>query len=497
MLPLKILLVWPKMPPTYCGYEYILPIVGKKSANLPLGILTIPSMLPKEWDLKFVDMNINQIDNYSIMWADMIFISAMQIQKDSFEHVVELCKLFNKPVVAGGPYATNNFENIIGVSHFVLNEGEITLPEFLNDLKSGSPKYIYKTDKKFDITSTPIPRFDLIKLSDYASVSVQFSRGCPFNCEFCNVVQLFGRKIRTKTNDQIIKEFDQLYNYNWMGNVFIVDDNFIGDKRRAKSLLKEIIKWQKKYEYPFSLFTQTSINVSEDDELLGLLREAGFGMLFIGIETPNKDSLSETGKEQNLKINLLESIHKIHSYGIEVDAGLIVGFDNDGEDIFEKQMEFIEKANIVSALVGVLTALPGTRLYERLKKENRLLSDSLGINTHSSGINFIPTMGHNELINGYNNLMRHLYNPKNYFNRCISLLRKLESNKNYSRKFRMIYIWYLIKIVSVQTFSSYGLSYIWYMIRLLSIRPKLFVEGFRMAIQGHHFFKMVRKYEDK
>jgi len=481
------------MPPTYCGYEYIISVIGKKSANIPLGILTIAAMLPETWDLKFTDMNVNKIDDNDIIWADMVFISAMQIQKDSFNNVIQLCNFLNTPVVAGGPYVTNNFENIDGVSHFVLNEGEITLYEFLNDLKNGNPKYIYKTDKKFDLNTVIIPKLDLINLDDYTSISVQFSRGCPFDCEFCNVVQLFGRKIRTKTNNQIIKEFNQLYNYNWIGNVFIVDDNFIGDEKRAKSLLKEIIKWQKEHKYPFSLFTQTSINVSEDDELLGLLREAGFGMLFIGIETPNKDSLSETGKNQNLKTDLLESIHKIHSYGIEVDAGLIVGFDNDDEDIFERQKEFIEKANIVSALVGVLTALPETRLYKRMKKENRLLEDSLGINTHSSGINFIPMMGYDTLVDGYNNLMKYLYNPKNYFNRCISLLRELEPNKNYSRKFRMIYIWYLIKVLSVQTFSPYGLSYIWYIIRLLSMKPELFIEGFRMAIQGHHFFKMAEK----
>lgn len=492
---LNILLIWPRTPKTYTGYEYILPIIGKKSANAPIGILTVAAMLPETWNLKFLDMNVNELDlKYITDWADMVFISAMQIQQEQFKSVVKLCNFSNVPVVAGGPYPTNSFETIDGVSHFVLNEAEITLPEFLKDLKNGTLKHIYKTDKKANLETTPAPRLDLINLNDYAAISVQSSKGCPYDCEFCNV----SGTMRNKSVESVIKEFDQIYETGWYGNIFMADDNFIGNKPKVKLLLSAIINWQKEHGYPFNLFTELSINVSEDEQLLKLLREAGLQMMLIGIETPNKDSLKETGKTNNLKYDLLESIHKVQEFGIEVVGGFIVGFDSDDTSIFEQQIEFIEAACIPAAVIGTLTALPNTKLHERLKSSGRLLRESSGgVNTNTKDLDFTPKMGCDNLINGYNDMMKYLYTPKNYFNRCIDLFKRLNSDENYSRNFHLVYIWYLIKSIYVQTFSSYGYHYLSYIIRSLWLKPKLFTEIFRMAIQGHHFFMMVKEVHKK
>lgn len=489
---MKALLIWPKVPPTYCGYEHILPIIGKKAANIPLGILTVAALLPKSWELKFIDMNTTTLDEEIItdFDPDLVFVSATQIQKESFMEVIQLCNKLYVPVVAGGPYPTHNYEQIKGVSVFVLHEAEVTLPKFLEDFEGDETlKYIYDTEEKANLTVSPPPRLDLINLDDYVCASVQTSRGCPFNCKFCDIVSLFGRDVRTKTISQILAEFDQLYALGWRGNVFIADDNFIGKKARAKMLLITIADWQREHHYPFSLFTQTSIDVAEDLQLLRFFREAGFGMLFIGIETPNEDALNEVGKKQNL-IDLMHAVHTIQDHDIEVVGGFIVGFDHDTSDIFQQQIKFIEKASIPSAVIGILTALPGTELYNELKAEGRLLGESSGTNTHATTLNFTPKMGYDALQQGYTELMQYLYTPTNYFNRCLSLLKRLPDTKG-SRKFRLIYLWWVLKALHIQLFSGYAFSYITYLVKALYARPRLVAEIFRLGIEGHHFFKMV------
>jgi len=339
---MNALLIWPKLPPTYCGYEYILPLINKKSANIPLGMLTIAAMFPEDWNIKFIDMNVKDLTGLDILWADAVFISAMFIQKKSVEKIIFLANKYKKTTIMGGPYATACYEEIKGVSHFILGEAENTFPEFLRDLKNGSPKYLYKNNKKPNLEKTPLPRLDLINLDDYICMSIQYSRGCPFHCEFCDVVEMLGHTPRVKSIKQMLKEFDHLYSYGWKGNVFIVDDNFIGNKIKVKKLLPYISDWQKRHGYPFDLFTEVSMNIAEDKELLKLMREAGFGSVFMGIETPNKKSLKSVGKKQNLRSDPLNVIHTVQRMGIEVIGGFVVGFDDDDCNIFYEQFKFIQ-----------------------------------------------------------------------------------------------------------------------------------------------------------
>ena len=486
---MNALLVWPKLPLTYCGYEYILPIVGKKSANIPLGILTVAAMLPKNWNIKFIDTNVSELKLMDILSVDAVFISAMLIQKKSVEDIIRLANKYKKPVIMGGPYATACYKEIKGVKHFILGEAENNLPEFLNDLKKGLPKPIYKNDKKPDLEKIPppLPRLDLINPDDYLCTSIQYSRGCPFHCEFCDVVEMLGHKPRTKSIERMLAEFNHLYSYGWRGNVFIVDDNFIGNKLKAVKLLPYIIDWQKRHKYPFDLFTEVSMNVVEDGELLRLMREAGFGSLFMGIETPNKKALKGIGKTQNLRRDSLEVIRTVQNAGMEVIGSFIVGFDDDDYSIFQQQMQFIQESGIPLALVGMLTALPGTRLFKRLKKEGRLLlRDSSGISMNLK-LNFEPKMGYDNLLNGYKILIKELYSPKLYFKRCLSLFDNLKSNGQ-TRKFKLEYIKILYRVLKTQIFSPYGLHYLQYLIVALLTKPKFFTEIFRLGLEYHHIY---------
>ncbi|HQL83885.1 MAG TPA: radical SAM protein, partial [Spirochaetota bacterium] len=358
----KILLVYPEIPATYWSFKYVMPFVGHKSLMPPLGLITVAAMLPEDYDLRLIDMNIQELNGEDITAADLVFVSAMIVQKESFHKVVRMCNRYGVPVVAGGPYPTTGHESIRGVDHFVLNEGEITLPRFIADLEAGRPQKIYRDETKPDITKTPPPRFDLLDLGAYGSMAVQSSRGCPFNCEFCDIIEMFGRVPRYKLPEQFIREMDLLYETGYRGSLFIVDDNFIGNKKKVRELLDHIIEWQKSRNYPFSLYTEASINLAEDDGLLDRMVAAGLDMVFIGIETPVQETLEHTNKMQNTKSDIIESISKIQEKGIEVMGGFIVGFDTDPENIFDLQIEFIQKAGIPLAMIGTLIALPGTQL---------------------------------------------------------------------------------------------------------------------------------------
>lgn len=416
---MKVLLVYPKYPEnTFWGFKYILHLIKKSAAFTSLGLLTIAPMFPEDWDAEFIDLNIEELQDKHIRWADMVFVSAMIAQKESALKVIERCKRLDKKVVAGGPLFTSQPEKFEEVDYLVLNEAEITLPWFLEDLKSGKPKHVYKTNKFPDITKTPIPRWDLIKkyLGKYSTMLLQFSRGCPFNCEFCDVINLFGRKSRAKTPEQMIAEVQSLYDIGWRRPVFIVDDNFIGNKKEVKKFLRLLIQWQKEHKYPFQFLTEASINLAEDEELMILMRNANFDKVFIGIESVEKESLKECNKYQNVKVNLAESVKKIHQHGLRVMAGFIFGFDNDTVKTFEAQIAFVQQVGIVTVMAGLLNALPGTQLWNRLLGEGRLLDESSGNNTDGS-INFLPKMGMDKLISGYKLTIPKLYSPKHYFGR--------------------------------------------------------------------------------
>lgn len=388
---MKVLLVYPEFPDTYWSFRHALSFEGKRSAFPPLGLLTVSALLPRSLERRLVDMNVQRLKPTDIKWADVVFISAMIVQKDSLERVVELCKAHGKRVVVGGPYVSTSKEQLPQADHIFVGEAETTLPEFVRDLARGNAKRVYHPAERPALNATPVPHFRLADLRRYSAMSVQYSRGCPFQCEFCDIIEIYGRVPRTKTNEQMLAELDALRELGWRGLVFIVDDNFIGNKRNVKRMLPELIEWSECHKRTFSFITEASVNLAEDDNLLELMRRANFRRVFLGIETPVPESLKEAQKGQNTRRDLLDSVKKIQSYGMEVMAGFIVGFDNDPEDIFERQINFIRESAIPLAMVGLLTALPDTQLWRRLEREGRLLRESTGNNTDGS-LNFIPRM---------------------------------------------------------------------------------------------------------
>jgi radical SAM superfamily enzyme YgiQ (UPF0313 family) len=490
----KVLLVYPEIPATYWSFKYALPFIGCKSSMPPLGLLTVAALLPENYEAKLIDMHVKKLNKEDIADCDLVFLSAMIVQKESFKRVVEMCRELGKTVVAGGPYPTTSYQEINGVDHFVLNEAEITLPEFLNDYERGNPRRIYTSERKPDIALTPPPRYDLIEnVYDYTYLALQYSRGCPFNCEFCDIIEMLGRIHRSKTVGQFLNEMQCVYDTGFRGSLFIVDDNFIGNKNKVKKLLRGILEWQKEHDYPFILFTEASINLAQDDELLDLMFESGFSSVFIGIETPDANTLASAQKHQNLRDDLLSSIKKIQTRGLEVMGGFIVGFDTDPEDIFDRQIDFIQKAGIPTAMFGILQALPNTQLHRRLKEEGRLTGAMNGNNTFDLQLNFVPKMPKEKLINGYKRVISEIFKPGAYFKRSLLLLNRLpvrrKGNKPVDKTDIKAFFLSLLK----QAFSNYGFIYIKYLVSILLRRPGLFPLAINFAVKGHHFFKMTER----
>lgn len=486
----KVLLIYPEIPLTYWSFKYSLEFIGKKAVFPPLGLLTVAAMLPEDWKVDLIDLNISTLDPEILPHYDMVFISAMLVQKKSFDMITSLCKDYNVPVVAGGPYPTSLWHSIPNVNHFVLNEAEVTLPKFLHDLHYGIPHHCYTSNEKPSLDKTPVPRFDIIDLTPYSSVPLQFSRGCPFNCEFCDIISLFGRVPRTKSPQHFLAELDAVYATGFRESIFIVDDNFIGNKTRAKELLKAIIEWQIDHSYPFSFQTEASINLAHDEELMQLMYKAGFDMVFLGIETPVIASLESAGKTQNTKEDLLENVKIIQQHGMEVSGGFIVGFDDDPENVFDLQVEFIQSSGIPIAMVGILDALPQTRLYDRLLSEGRLLYESNGNNTHKLAPNFIPKMPVQKLIDGYIQLLKTIYSPRNYFERCLTFISRIPQERMVYRQFTFKEFKALVLSLIKQGFSYYFMYYFKFLLNTLRLRPKLFSEAIALAIKGYHLFKI-------
>jgi len=418
---MKVLFVYPEYPDTFWSFKHVLKFISKKAAFPPLGLLTIGAMLPEKWQKKLVDLNVESLEDFHIVWADMVFLSAMIVQKKSAQKIIDRCKAHGKKIVAGGPAFTTQHEEFTGVDHFVLNEAEVTLPLFLHDLEQGRPEKIYTSSKRPDIRETPIPLWSLINIQDYATMAIQYSRGCPYNCEFCDIVIMNGRTPRSKTPEQMKKEFQSLYDMGWRQSVFIVDDNFIGNRHEVKKMLPILADWQKEKKYPFTLLTEASTDLANDEDLMQMMSKTNFFKVFLGLETPDKDSLKECGKFQNTSRNLVKAVHTIHKHGMQVMGGFIVGFDNDTEAIFEAQINFIQQIGVVTAMVGVLTALPQTRLWQRLKDEGRLLGGATGENTDGI-LNFRPKMGIETLNDGYKKILASIYAPKFYYQRINTFL---------------------------------------------------------------------------
>ncbi len=486
----KILMIYPETPTTYWSFDYALPFVEKKASLPPLGLMTVAAMLPDTYEVRLLDMNVMRLSRKDIEEADLVFISAMIVQQQSFAEVVRVCRECGKPVVAGGPYPISSYGQIEGVDHFVLDEAELTLPRFLKDLENGRPKKLYRDPRKPDITLSPPPRFDLIDVQVYNSMSLQFSRGCPYNCEFCDIIEMFGRRLRTKTPAQFIREMEAVLEAGFSGPLFIVDDNFIGNRRKTKELLHTVATWQKEHGFPFTLSTEASIDLAQDEKLLDLMVEARFTMVFVGIETPDEKTLKYTQKGQNLKSDILASVRKIHSRGIEVAGGFILGFDTDPQDIFELQTAFIQKAGIPIAMVGLLNAVPNTQLARRLAKEGRLLGETTGNNTHTLPLNFLPRMPEKELIEGYKQVLGFLYSPRSYFRRCSTLFSCMPVRKKTARSASLEGIKALLRSIIKQAFSPYGLRYLHFLIKTLITRPGLFPDAVALAIKGYHLFRL-------
>jgi radical SAM superfamily enzyme YgiQ (UPF0313 family) len=421
---MNALLVYPIFPDSYWSFRHALGMENRRSAFPPLGLMTIAAMMPRSWRRRLVDMNVQALRARDIAWADVVFVSAMRIQGASMARVIRQCNELGKRVVVGGPYVSSTPEAAADADHVFIGEAEATFPEFVRDETAGAARRVYEAPERPDVTTSPVPEFALASLHQYLAMPLQYSRGCPFRCEFCDIIELYGRVPRTKTNEQVLAELDALYRTGRRGAVFIVDDNFIGNKRNVRTLLPHLGEWSRRHGRPFSFATEASINLADDDELLASMREAGFRRVFIGIESPDEGSLKEAQKSQNTKRDLLDGIRKVQAYGMEVMGGFIVGFDNDPDNIFDQQIDFIRAAAIPLAMVGILTAAPHTQLWRRLEREGRLLNGFTGNNTDGS-LNFIPKMEPNRLVEGYQRIVRTLYAPGEYYRRALASISRI------------------------------------------------------------------------
>lgn len=483
---MRILLVYPEFPDTFWSFKHALRFVSKRAGFPPLGLLTVAAMLPAEWEKRLVDMNVAPLTDRDLAWADYVLISAMVVQRKSAAAVIARCNRAGVPVVAGGPLFTEEPEKFPNADHLVLNEAEVTLPPFLHDLQAGHPQHIYTSPELPDLSRTPAPLWELADLRHYASASIQYSRGCPFDCEFCNITSLYGHRPRTKSAAQVIAELDSLYRLGWRGAVFFVDDNLIGNKRHLKEeVLPALLAWRAR-EKGITFQTEVSINLADDSELTAMMVDAGFDMVFVGIETPADESLAECRKAQNRGRDLVESVKRLQRAGLQVQGGFIVGFDSDTPSIFQRQIEFIQKSGIVTAMVGLLQAPRGTRLYQRLAREGRILDDISGDNTDSS-TNIVPRMDRETLLAGYRRIVQTIYSPQAYYARVKTFLREYRSAPTRVRItaddlrafLRSIYV---LGIRGVERVHYWELFF-WTLLR----RPKLFPLAIRLSIYGFHF----------
>jgi radical SAM superfamily enzyme YgiQ (UPF0313 family) len=490
---MNILLIYPEFPDTFWSFKHALKLAHKRASSPPLGLLTVAALLPPEWEKRLLDLNVTRLTAKDLSWAEAVFVSAMLVQKESARQVISLCRQAGVRVIAGGPLFTSEFEQFPEVDHFVLNEGELTLPPFLSDWQRGEASRVYRTTAFADIRRSPTPLWELVDMRRYAAMSLQYSRGCPFQCEFCNVTALFGHQPRTKSTPQVLAELDGLYDRGWRGSIFFVDDNFIGNKKRLKTdLLPALIAWQKK-KGGLSFYTEASINLADDAQLMEMMVKAGFDTVFIGIETSDEACLAESGKVQNQRRNLIADIKRLQRAGLQVQGGFIVGFDSDTPDTFQRQIDFIQNSGIVTAMVGLLQALPGTRLYDRMKREDRLLADSTGDNVGIS-TNIIPAMKLETLQEGYKKIIRTIYSPERYYQRLKAFLQeyrppKIKSAKSLRYQLALFHSLYRLGVLGKERL------YFWkVLLWTLFHRPRLFPQAVTLAIYGYHFRTISERY---
>lgn len=526
------LLVYPKIPRnTYWSFYYSMSFINKEASHPPLGIITVASMLPRDYNLKLIDENVEPLKDDDLKWADIVLTSSMIIQSDSLEDVIKRASNFHKPVVAGGPFPTQYYDDarLKGVDYFVLGEAESgVLHSFIADFEQGKAKRVYArqvirknrelsqqidtnewnrlkeffkedieiVDQRPTLEASPVPRYDLLKVNSYSSMAIQFSRGCPFNCDFCNEPALFGNVPRIKSGHQIVDELDVIRKLGYTGSVFFVDDNFIGNVKKVKEALHYIIDFQTANKYPFSFYTEASINLAKDEELMALMRDAGFNMVFVGIETPSKAALEKMGKGQNLKADFVNDVKKINSYGMEVTAGLIVGLDEEPDDATDKIFELCQEAGIPTAMAGLLVVARGSELYERMKKEGRLIEKvQEGNNTYSFELNYVPDRNRTieSVVESYKQLLARLYDKdgRNYFARCRTMLHNIVPGSSFARPVKWDELYSFANSVARQFFfKSYSSNYRKFIADTIFHRTKLFSEAIRLGIMGHHLIKI-------
>jgi radical SAM superfamily enzyme YgiQ (UPF0313 family) len=488
---MKILLVSPRTPDTFWSFKHAVRFVSRKASMAPLGLLTVAAMLPPEWELRLVDLNVARLKDEDLLWADYVLLGAMIVQKESVREIIARCAALHKTVIAGGPLFTTGHEAFPEIQHFVLGEAEEIMPQVVADLRDGRLQPVYQTANRPDITHTPVPRWDLINFRHYVTMSVQFSRGCPFDCEFCDIIVMNGRVPRTKTPAQLIAELDALRLRGWRDMVFIVDDNFIGNKARTRTLLHALIEWRERTRTGIGFLTEASVNLADDPELCALMVQAGFKKVFVGIETPSTEALAECHKVQNGNRDLVSSVQTLQRAGLEVMGGFIVGFDSDQRDIFKRQFEFIQRSGVATAMVGLLTALPQTRLWKRLKHEGRLEAESSGNNTDAA-LNFKPKLNREFLQSGYRELVKKLYEPKNYNQRIRTFLKnhrptgpRLHLSRADVRAF--------VKSIWVLGVWHRGRAGYWRLFwGTLLRRPRQFPQAIQLAILGYHFRRVAK-----
>jgi radical SAM superfamily enzyme YgiQ (UPF0313 family) len=440
-------------------------------------------------------MNVQELTDDHLRWADIVFASAMIVQQHSLREVINRCKAFNCRVAVGGPFVSTGSESVGDADYIFIGEVEATFPEFLHDLEMGLPQHIYREDKKPDLTLTPLPDYGLIDARYYASMTIQYSRGCPFNCEFCDIIEIYGRVPRTKTNEQMLAEFDALYESGWRGSVFISDDNFIGNKKNVKKLMPVLCDWMERHHHPFRLITEASINMADDEALLEMMRRARFRKIFIGIETPVEGSLKEAQKGQNTRRSLIDSVRKIQSYGMEVMGGFIVGFDNDPADIFQRQIDFIRQSAIPLAVVGLLTAMPETQLWRRLEKEGRLLAESTSNHTDGT-LNFVTKMERKTLLEGYKTIVRTINTPKEYYERaCVSLKNTVVTGYPSSELLTLDRLFACARIIfRLGLLDTWRKDFWRFLGRIYSERRDLLPEALVLAAMGYHVRRITEQY---
>lgn len=488
---MNVLLVYPSFPDTYWSFRGALSFQGKRAAQPPLGLMTVAALLPASWKKRLVDTNVERLRDRDLKWSDAVLLSGMNVQRENLVEIVRRCRALGVRTVVGGPITSSIPIEELEADHIVIGEAEDLVAVLARDLETGTAQRVYQAAERPGLSASPLPNLSLVRMKHYSTMTVQYSRGCPFNCEFCDIIEIYGRKPRIKAVPQVLAEMDQLYGAGWRGPVFIVDDNFIGNKVRVRDLLTALAAWQRERQYPFRFITEASLNLSDDRELMQAMKDAGFASVFLGIETPDESSLAATQKHQNTRRDLLESVAAIQRYGIEVMGGFILGFDTDREDIFDRLVDFIQKSAIPIAMVGLLQALPGTQLFRRLSREGRILHAGDGNNTNCE-LNFLPRMNPQRLVEGYRSVLRRIYSREAYYDRVRAYLERCRPQYRSHLSFGHVRALFL-SVLRLGVLGRARRTYWKFLLEAATRYRRSFGTAMTMAVMGYHFQQMTEQ----